>query len=80
MQIHLFEGSDRVLSPMSKKASKKAHQFLRRLGVNIHLGTIVKDYDGEVLTMDSGETMKTKTLYGRQVLPELPLTGLKPIN
>ncbi|WP_411029917.1 NAD(P)/FAD-dependent oxidoreductase [Spongiimicrobium sp. 3-5] len=60
MQIHLFEGSDRVLSPMSKKASKKAHQFLRRLGVNIHLGTIVKDYDGEVLTMDSGETMKTK--------------------
>ncbi|MGB5819052.1 MAG: NAD(P)/FAD-dependent oxidoreductase [Saonia sp.] len=60
MQIHLFEGSDRVLAPMSKTASKKAGQFLENLGVKIHLNTIVKDYDGEVLTLDNGETIKTK--------------------
>lgn len=60
MQIHLFEGSDRVLPPMGKKASEKARQFLEKLGVKIHLNTIVKDYDGKVLTMGNGKTMKTK--------------------
>ncbi|WP_430965623.1 NAD(P)/FAD-dependent oxidoreductase [Spongiimicrobium sp. 2-473A-2-J] len=60
MEIHLFEGSDRVLAPMSPKASKRAQHFLERLGVKIHLNTIVKDYNGEVLTMDNGTTMYTK--------------------
>ncbi|MET6991297.1 NAD(P)/FAD-dependent oxidoreductase [Sediminicola arcticus] len=60
MEIHLFEGADRVLSPMSEKASKKATQFLEELGVNLHLNTIVKDYDGENMTLSNGEVMKTK--------------------
>ncbi|MEL6917692.1 MAG: NAD(P)/FAD-dependent oxidoreductase [Bacteroidota bacterium] len=60
MEIHLFEGSDRVLSPMSEEASKNAHGFLENLGVKIHLNTIVADYDGETLLMNNGEGMKTK--------------------
>ncbi len=62
MEIHLFEGADRVLSPMSGQASRKATRFLERLGVKIHLKTLVRDYDGEVLTMANGDTMKTKNL------------------
>lgn len=60
MEIHLFEGADRILPPMSEKASEKATQFLEELGVNIHLKTIVKDYDGENMTLGNGEVMKTK--------------------
>ncbi|MCK5442815.1 MAG: NAD(P)/FAD-dependent oxidoreductase [Maribacter sp.] len=60
MQIHLFEGSPRVLSSMSETASKKATQFLRELGVTIHLSTIVKDYNGDVMTLKNRETVRTR--------------------
>lgn len=60
MQIHLFEGGPRVLPPMSAKASEKALEFLRKLGVMVHLNTIVQDYDGETLTMNNQETIATK--------------------
>ncbi len=60
MQIHLFEGASRVLPPMSEKASKKAMQFLNKLGVVVHLNTIVQDYDGDKMVLKSKETMRTK--------------------
>ncbi len=60
MQIQLFEGASRVLPPMSEKASKKAMQFLSKLGVVVHLNTIVQDYDGDTLSLKSKETMRTK--------------------
>ncbi|MGY8914177.1 MAG: NAD(P)/FAD-dependent oxidoreductase [Flavobacteriales bacterium] len=60
MEIHLFEGADRILPPMSEKASEKATQFLEELGVKIHLKTVVKNYDGENMTLGNGEVMKTK--------------------
>ncbi|WP_282055334.1 NAD(P)/FAD-dependent oxidoreductase [Maribacter luteus] len=60
MQIHLYEGGGRVLPPMSSKASDKALRFLQKLGVNVHLNTIVQDYDGETLTLNNKETIATK--------------------
>ncbi|MCW5517204.1 NAD(P)/FAD-dependent oxidoreductase [Muriicola sp. Z0-33] len=60
MEIHLFEGGDRVLPPMSLHASKKANQFLDELGVHVHLNNLVKDYDGEVMTMGDGTSIKTR--------------------
>lgn len=60
MQIHLFEGAPRVLPPMSEKASKKAIQFLNKLGVVVHLNSIVQDYDDDTLILKSQETMRTK--------------------
>ncbi|QLG44677.1 NAD(P)/FAD-dependent oxidoreductase [Costertonia aggregata] len=60
MQIHLFEGSDRILPPMSEHASKKATRFLQELGVKIHLNTMVSTYDGERLTLKDNTTIRTK--------------------
>ncbi len=60
MQIHLYEGGGRVLPPMSSKASEKALRFLQKLGVNVHLNTIVQDYDGDTLTLNNKETIATK--------------------
>lgn len=62
MEIHLFEGGQRVLSPMSESSSKKASSFLENLGVNVHVNTIVQDYDGAILKLKNGETMRTKNL------------------
>ena len=60
MEIHLFEGGHQVLPPMSENASKKAADFLKELGVQIHLNSIANDYDGEVLTLKDGATVRTK--------------------
>jgi len=60
MEIHLFEGSNRVLPPMSEHASKKARKFLEGLGVVVHLNAIANDYDGELLRLKDGTTFSTK--------------------
>jgi NADH dehydrogenase len=60
MQINLFEGAARVLPPMSETASEKAMQFLNSLGVNVHLNTIVQDYNGEIMTLKSLENIRTR--------------------
>lgn len=62
MEIHLFEGGSRVLSPMSEKASEKATQFLKNLGVIIHTNTIVSDYDGNTVKIADGKTLNSKNL------------------
>jgi NADH dehydrogenase len=50
MQIHLVEGSKKVLSAMSATASAKTEKYLRSLGINVWLDTLVKDFDGSVVT------------------------------
>lgn len=60
MQIQLFEGSNRVLHAMSKRASKKAMKFLEDLGIRIHLNTIASNYDGELLTLKNGKVLHTR--------------------
>lgn len=60
VEIHLFEGGTRILSPMSEKASEKAAKFLKKLNVNVHLNTIAANYDGLTLRTSKGEEFKTK--------------------
>lgn len=62
IEIHLIEGLDRVLPPMSEKASQKAYKFLKELGVEVHLNTMVQEYDGETVTTNKeGLNFKTAT-------------------
>ena len=60
MEIHLFEGAAVVLPPMSAKASAKARKFLENFGVHLHLNTIVKGYDGDLVKMENGEEIRTR--------------------
>lgn len=60
MEIHLFEGTDRILPVMSEKASREAASFLEDLGVTIHLNTLVGGYDGEQLIITEGKSMRTR--------------------
>ncbi len=77
MHIHLLEGADRVLPPMSAHASKKALQFLKKLGVKVHCGTFVKDYDGTNVTTNSDLTMLSETLIWAAGVTGAPIQGLK---
>ncbi len=77
MHIHLFEGSDRLLSGMSETASRKSLEFLENLGVQVHLKTLVKDYDGEVLTMNGGESMNTRNFIWTAGVTGASIPGIR---
>lgn len=77
MQIHLLEGNSRVLPPMSEHASKKAEEFLVKLGVKVHCNTFVQDYDGEIAHTNTDLTLVSKTLIWAAGVTGAPVNGLK---
>ncbi len=59
IDIHLIHGNPKLLNTMSPQASAKAEVYLRELGVQIWLDKVVTDYDGQVVTVDDGSTIRT---------------------
>lgn len=77
MEIHLVEGLDRVLPPMSETASAKAEKFLKELGVQIHLNVMVEEYDGlKVTTNQEDLTFYTSTFIWAAGVSGAPVAGL----
>ncbi|MFN6947059.1 MAG: NAD(P)/FAD-dependent oxidoreductase, partial [Cytophagaceae bacterium] len=60
--IYLIEASPKVLGSMSEIASKKAEEYLKRLGVVVKTGINVKDYDGNTIVLGDGSSIESKTL------------------
>jgi len=61
-QIYLVDGGGELLGPMSKKSQQDTYDALSKMGVQIKLNSRVTDYDGEVVTFHTGETIQTKNL------------------
>ena len=59
MKIYLLEGSPKTLGAMSEKSSNDSHKYLEKLNVIVRTNTIVKDYDGKVVTLQNGETINS---------------------
>lgn len=77
MRIHLLEGADRVLPPMSTHASEKAEKFLKDLGVQVHCNTFVKNYNGLEVITNSDLVMQSETLIWAAGVTGAPVEGLK---
>lgn len=76
MQVHLLEGGPRVLAPMSQAASKKAKRDLEKLGVQVQLNTMVKDYDGKIVTTQNGTQLRTATFIWAAGVTGAPIQGI----
>ncbi|MCX7547258.1 NAD(P)/FAD-dependent oxidoreductase [Xanthomarina sp. F1114] len=76
MQIHLLEGGPKLLPPMSEHASKKAFEFLKKLGVAIHCNTFVKDYNGLVVSTNTDLILESETLIWAAGVTGNPIMGL----
>lgn len=61
-KIILVEGSKHTLGNMSDTAKEASRKYLEQMGVTLYMDTIVKDYDGNALTLSNGEIIKTKTV------------------
>lgn len=62
LKIILIEGTKYTLNNMSDAAKKASQRYLQKMGVEIITETFVKNYDGNTLLLDTGKTIKTKTL------------------
>ncbi|MBU2951314.1 NAD(P)/FAD-dependent oxidoreductase [Tamlana agarivorans] len=62
LKIYLLEGSPNTLSPMSEGSQKMSQKYLENLGVIVKTNTFVKDYDSEIVTLNSGEQIHSKNV------------------
>ena len=59
MKIYLLEGGPKTLGTMSEKSSEDSRKYLERLGVTVVTNTIVKDYDGDKVTLQDGNSIRS---------------------
>lgn len=62
LNVYLIEGSPSTLNVMSGVAQKYSQKYLENLGVKVITNMYVNDYDGKVVTLQSGEKIKSKNL------------------
>lgn len=60
MKIYLLEGTGKTLSNMSEKSSAESQRYLEKLGVTVLTSALLKDYDGEKITLQDGKTIATR--------------------
>jgi NADH:ubiquinone reductase (H+-translocating) len=75
MQIYLLEGSPDVLGAMSDEASTKAREYLDELGVIVHTGHVVTQFDGKEITTKQGLKVRTTNLVWAAGIKASPLNG-----
>jgi NADH dehydrogenase len=78
MDIHLVEASGRLLNGMSQKSADKTLQYLKDLGVQVHLNCKIQDYDGFTATFDNIDPIPTKSLIWAAGVKGNPVSGLNP--
>ncbi len=76
MEIHIIESADRILPPMSPEASKNAQKFLKRLDVNIHLNTMVTDYENHEVVTNTDLKLKAATFVWSAGITGAPINGI----
>lgn len=62
VNVYLLEGGPNTLAAMSPFAQKYSEDYLRSMDVIVKTNTLVRDYDGEVLTLSDGETIRSKSV------------------
>ena len=62
MNIYLLEGTGKTLANMSEKSSEQSKKYLEKLGVTVLTNTLLKDYDGEKITLQNGDMIAAKTV------------------
>ncbi|MDO6674903.1 NAD(P)/FAD-dependent oxidoreductase [Tenacibaculum sp. 1_MG-2023] len=77
MKINLIQSSGELLKGMSNRASKKAEDFLIKLGVDVWKNLRVLDYDGETVTTNGEDHFKSQTVIWAAGVKGDAINGLK---
>ena len=78
MKIYLLEGSPKTLAAMTEQSSVQSRKYLEKLGVEVITGTVVKDYDGKLVTLNNGNSIATGTvIWAAGIKGNIP-AGIQP--
>ncbi|MCM4173338.1 NAD(P)/FAD-dependent oxidoreductase [Arenibacter sp. TNZ] len=80
MSINLYEAAPKLLSAMSDNASTKSLEYLQKLGVQVHLNTLVNEYNGSTIKLADGTTFLTKTVIWTAGVKGAPIEGISKEN
>jgi NADH dehydrogenase len=80
MKVYLLEAGPRLLNGMSEHAGEKSLNYLRSLGVDVRLNTMVKDYDGLNVSLAGGDTLCTYTLIWAAGVTGSKIEGIGEMN
>lgn len=78
MQIHLLEGSGKLLGAMSEESSAKSKKYLEDMGVIVHTEQVVTGFDGKYVTTKQGLRLRADNLVWAAGIKANPLNGLNP--
>lgn len=76
--IYLIEGSTHTLNSMSDKAKLASRAYLDQLKINVLTDTQVLDYENNIVSLNNGTTIKTKTLIWAAGVTGNFIPGLNP--
>ncbi len=77
MKVYLIEGSPELLGTMSEKSSEESLQYLQKLGVEILTNTMVKAFDGKMVTTNTGKKINASlVVWAAGVIGNMP-EGIK---
>jgi NADH dehydrogenase len=62
VNVYLLEGGPHTLASMSPFAQKYSETYLRSMNVIVKTNTLVQQYDGETITLNNGETIRSKSV------------------
>ncbi len=62
LNIYLVEGTPNTLQNMSDASRVKSRLYLEELGVRVLVNTLADDYDGHLLKLKDGNTIRTRTM------------------
>lgn len=75
-QINIIQSSDCILKGMSENASKKAEDFLEKLGVHVWKNVRVTNYDGKTVTTNTDLTFDSATVVWAAGVKGATIKGL----
>lgn len=67
MKIHLVEGTGRLLNGMSDFAGRNALKYMEKLGIDVRLNTLVKEYDEQVVQLSEGTIDSSTVIWAAGV-------------
>ncbi|MCW3467711.1 NAD(P)/FAD-dependent oxidoreductase [Chitinophaga nivalis] len=76
MNVYLIESGPRLLASFSEKTSHQTQHDLQALGVRVMCNTGVKEYDGQVVTLSTGEVIHSQSLLWSAGVKGVPVKGI----
>ena len=80
LKIILISSTETPLQTMSEEAQAKSDQYLHELGVEFLRGEMVTDYNGDIVSMQSGKTIPTNNVIWAAGVTGNIIDGLNPEN